>query len=80
MIDKIFYRKKTQTGDKGETRGGIEEQSSDPGKSDQENKLHQGPFGKRLSQNNSLIIPEAIILHTEIWGPLLVRKTNDCSF
>jgi len=61
VIDKIFYRKKTQTGDKGETRGGIEEQSSDPGKSDQENKLHQGPFGKRLSQNNSLIIPEAII-------------------
>ena len=32
VMDKIFYREKTQTGDKGETRGGVEEQSSDPGK------------------------------------------------
>lgn len=53
--------KKTQTRDDGETRVGVEEQSSDPRKSDQENKLHQDPFGKTSSQNNSLIMPKVII-------------------
>lgn len=76
-MDKIFYREKTQTGDKGETRGGVEEQSSDPGKGDQENKLHQYPFGKRLSQNNSSAIilkPPASLSGTILSGPDIINR------